>query len=114
MIEADGMVIPDAKQDPQFRDNPLVTGAPGTGIRFYAGAPLMAEGLPVGSSCMVDTKPHEAGLTERQPFILTAIETADGAAAVAMLESDAKIDLLITEQLGNETPGKVANSPQGL
>ena len=51
------MVVPDAREDDRFRDNPYVTGAPG--IRFYAGAPLLdAEGLPIGTLCVMDSEPR--------------------------------------------------------
>lgn len=51
------MVVPDATDDPRFRDNPLVAGDPG--IRFYAGAPLIgAEGLPLGTLCVMDRQPR--------------------------------------------------------
>jgi PAS domain S-box-containing protein len=51
------MVILDATTDPRFEANPMVTGHPG--IRFYAGAPLRtAEGVPIGSLCVIDTVPH--------------------------------------------------------
>ena len=49
--------IPDALQDPDFSDNPLVTGPPG--IRSYLGWPLeIAPGVPVGSLCVIDTMPR--------------------------------------------------------
>ncbi len=55
----DVMVIPDAMQDPRFRHNPLVTGAPH--IRFYAGAPLRApSGAAIGTLCLIDVEPREA------------------------------------------------------
>ncbi|NIJ30546.1 GAF domain-containing protein [Sphingomonas insulae] len=59
VVEQDGvMVVPDATVDPRFHDYPNVTG--GTGIRFYAGAPLtMRDGTRIGTICVIDTKPRD-------------------------------------------------------
>ncbi|MEA1834906.1 PAS domain S-box protein [Methylobacterium durans] len=63
ILQEDFLYVPDATRDPRFEANPLVTGEPG--LRFYAGALLKtAEGQPIGTVCVLDTKPHE--LTERQ------------------------------------------------
>ncbi|VXC57107.1 GAF domain-containing protein [Massilia sp. 9I] len=52
----DILLVPDARLDPRFDDNPLVTGAPH--IRFYAGAPLSKDGLVIGTLCLIDTRPR--------------------------------------------------------
>ncbi len=65
-------VVPDAREDARFADNPLVTGAPH--IRFYAGAPLVDPvGVPLGALCVIDDKPR-ADLTplQRQGLTLMA------------------------------------------
>ena len=51
----DILTIPDARQDPRFASNPLVTGAPF--LRFYAGAPLLSpENHCLGTLCVYDRK----------------------------------------------------------
>lgn len=58
MLREDVTVIPDARQDPRFSHNPLVTGEPF--IRFYAGAPLRsATGMPLGTLCLIDRIPRD-------------------------------------------------------
>lgn len=57
------MLVFDARQDPRFRDNPLVTDAPH--IRFYAGVPLVdAQGHRLGTLCVLDSEPRR--LRERE------------------------------------------------
>jgi PAS domain S-box-containing protein len=64
MRSEQGMIVPDAQKDPRFRENPLVTGAPG--IRFYASRPLWSpEGAPLGTLCVIDTEPRP-GLSDEQ------------------------------------------------
>lgn len=66
-IKSDGvMVVPDAREDARFRDNPLVTGEPH--IRFYAGMPLRSpSGEKIGTLCIIDRKPHfDFGASERR------------------------------------------------
>ncbi|VXB74144.1 sensor histidine kinase [Nocardioides sp. AX2bis] len=52
------VVVPDARLDPRFADNPFVTGRLGL-IRFYASHPLTtASGLVVGRLCVFDQRPR--------------------------------------------------------
>lgn len=68
----DLLVIPDLTQDPRTEQNTLVTQPPH--IRFYAGAPLvLADGVTVGTLCVIDTVPRDHGLTETQGRCLTAL-----------------------------------------
>lgn len=50
-------VVPNASHDPDFQDNPLVTGPPN--IRFYAGQPLLFDGHRIGTLCIIDTRPRQ-------------------------------------------------------
>jgi hypothetical protein len=62
--------VPDTTQDQRFFDNPLVTGDPH--LAYYAGVPLVDEtGLPLGTLCVVNRKPHL--LTRKQRAALKAL-----------------------------------------
>ena len=62
-------IVPDTTQDARFDCNPLVTRDPG--LRFYAGALLETpNGLPLGTVCVLDTKPRPEGVTPRQRLAL--------------------------------------------
>ncbi|PTX43567.1 PAS domain S-box-containing protein [Christiangramia gaetbulicola] len=50
-------VIPDARTDPRFNDNPFVTGD--NPVVFYAGLPLVnSNGYAIGTICAVDENPR--------------------------------------------------------
>jgi hypothetical protein len=64
--------VRDAAEDPRFRSNPLVTGAPH--IRFYAGQPLRVHGRAVGTLCVIDDAPRR--LTEVERAVLAQLAEA--------------------------------------
>ena len=52
------VVVPDARVDERFADNPFVTGQIGL-VRFYAASRLVtAAGVPIGTLCVFDTEPR--------------------------------------------------------
>lgn len=65
VVASDTMfVIEDVAKDSRFANNPFVIE---NGIRFYAGAPLRTvAGYPVGSLCVIDTKPRSFDLQDRE------------------------------------------------
>ena len=72
ILQPNVFVVPDTTQDARFDCNPLVTGEPG--LRFYAGALIETpEGLPLGTVCVLDTKPRPAGITARQRLTLEVL-----------------------------------------
>src|ERR671921_1766798 len=88
------VVVPDAREDPRFRDNPFVTGAIGN-VRFYATYPLTTpQGLPIGTLCVFDEEPR--AITDQQRNALASL-------------ADRVVDLLELELRSRELDASVAH-----
>ena len=70
-LGAEGVyLVTDAATDPRARDHPLVRGGPG--VRFYAGAPIIAAGgHRLGVVAVLDIGPRQ--LTETQTTVLSQL-----------------------------------------
>lgn len=56
LLSHDTLVVSDALHDERFSDNPLVSGPPH--LRFYAGHPVRYRRQPIGTLCVLDTRPR--------------------------------------------------------
>ncbi|MGB0934854.1 MAG: sensor histidine kinase [Alphaproteobacteria bacterium] len=64
-------IVEDAAEDPRFKENGLVTGAPH--IRFYAGQPLTtSSGVSLGTLCAIDRKPRTLADSQAKALKLLA------------------------------------------
>lgn len=67
------LIVPDAREDPRFAANPLVTGEPF--IRFYAGAPLIyIHEVHLGGFCLLDPEPRKLSAEEKAKLAYFAEE----------------------------------------
>ena len=59
------MSVEDARTDPRFSDNPLVTGK--VNIQFYAGVPIVSpSGHNLGTICVLDNKPRKLAVEQEK------------------------------------------------
>ena len=93
ILSHEPMVVEDARLDPRFRDNDLVTGPPF--VRFYAGVPLeLSTGERLGSLCVIDLVPRTLTPEQHEGLKVLAMQ------ATGMLELRRKLWQL--EELGQQ------------
>ncbi|MBC7429713.1 MAG: GAF domain-containing protein [Bacteriovorax sp.] len=99
ILQDDIFEIPNAREDERFCNNPLVVGDPQ--IRFYAGAPIIWNGLPLGTLCVIDKKSKKLSFEQRFALKLFAHQIAEVITLRnIMLENQKK--MLILNQEKNE------------
>lgn len=105
LLEQDRMIVPDATTDERFACNPLVTGE--NGLRFYAGQLLKsAEGLPIGTLCVLDTRVRTDGPTALQ------LETLEVLAAQVMAQLELRRALRRRQQSESQFQAVADSMPQ--
>jgi diguanylate cyclase (GGDEF)-like protein/PAS domain S-box-containing protein len=84
------MLVEDMRQDPRFRDNPLVIGAPG--LRCYFGAPLITagDGTHLGALCVTDLRPRDDFGHEQMKLLSGLAGFVTGRLEALMAELEAK------------------------
>ena len=83
----DVFIVPDATKDARFADNPLVTSEPY--IQFYAGCPLKySDGSKLGTLCVLDTRPREFSVDDREALRDLAATVERELAAVELATTD--------------------------
>lgn len=71
------VVVPDAREDARFRDNPFVTGAIGH-VRFYAAHQLVThDGVTIGTLCVFDTVTRELDAVQTEALTTLAQRVVD-------------------------------------
>jgi PAS domain S-box-containing protein len=91
------LVIADAREDRRFADLPSVTGEPH--LRFYAGAPIVVNGQPIGTVCVFDVEPH--GVTAAD-LVVRLGRLASLAASLLKLKDEARRRMLAAEVLSRD------------
>jgi diguanylate cyclase (GGDEF)-like protein/PAS domain S-box-containing protein len=75
ILQRDVFIVADARTDPRFKDNPLVTCA--KGIAFYAGAPILSsKGNALGTVGVIDHQPKNMSTEEIAALKTIAAEAA--------------------------------------
>lgn len=100
ILQRDVFEIPDAKTDPRFCDNPLVTGPPF--IRYYAGAPLVTpDGFAIGTLCVIDTRPKSLLRPQKEGLQILARAVVSQLELRKSLQKQAKLSQFKSEFFSN-------------
>jgi GAF domain-containing protein len=93
------LVIPDARKDPSYRDNPAVRDLR---IIAYAGVPLTVAGFALGAFCVIDDEPHAWSYDE--------VQTLRDLAQCVMREIDLRTRLREAEDALRKAEGRIKAS----
>jgi two-component sensor histidine kinase len=105
ILEDDFVEIHDTMKDPRMVDNPLCCSDPG--LRFYAGALLKtADGLPLGTLCVLDYEPRELSPLQRDAIRVLARQV--------MAQLELRRALKTEKLLRQEVDHRVKNSLQSV
>lgn len=98
IAELDGpLVVADARADGRFSDLPAVAGAPN--LRFYAGAPIIVDGRPVGAVGICDV---EARSSWPEDLLQRLKHLASVAASLIKLKEEARRRALAAEAVSRD------------
>jgi len=101
ILQGDFVEIPDTLADMRMADNPLCTDD--GGFRFYAGAVLKgANGLPLGTLCVLDHRPRTLDATQRRVLEVLSRQV--------MRELELRVALRREKVLRREVDHRVKNS----
>jgi diguanylate cyclase (GGDEF)-like protein/PAS domain S-box-containing protein len=99
VAQGEPLIVRDARNDPRFADNPLVTGEPR--IRFYAGVPLRtASGADLGTLCAIDHVTRDLAQVQLEQLSLLA--------TLAMAQFEAGRNRAIARRVVDGVPGMLA------
>lgn len=85
IAQPDVFHVPDTLDDARFAGNPFVHSGPA--IRFYAGAPLIVDGMPLGALCVLSDRPQQRAAESFDRLVALAARVAGD------LEAQLPIDL---------------------
>lgn len=105
ILQDDVLEIPDTLEDARTQHNPLCTGP--LNLRFYAGMALInADGLPIGTLCVLDHRPRQLNEVQRETLRVMARQV--------MVQLELRRSVRLAKQLRGEVDHRVKNSLQSL